>query len=568
MSASRVPGDDEIDLATATAIASAVGEEGMDVNMATCSFHKIKWLYLEKEDLSIPIVTQNENGPCPLLALINALCLSRRMRLTPGKMSISGQQLIETLFAYLLENQPQEMTEAQKLNYERNVQDAMAVSRHLLTGLNMNVKMSRVDQFEYTPEMIIFDLVGVNLYHGWLVEPGSSIHSDLLATLTYNTMVEKAIAATEDLPMDATEAQQEAWTEQRSIGTAAKDFLDQSASQLTVHGLLELKRALTDGQTSVFFRNNHFSTLYKQNGNLYVLVTDQGYFDEHQVVFESLNDVHGSSAFYDHNLTEVTAALQNRAKEAAAAQSSNQGSVGATAAVAPSSVGAATTGLASTQEDQDYLLALTLRDEESAAAARGQAAGSGTAAATSSNTVAVSLPTAHGVPPAEVPRQEAAATCRPVQESSGLIPVSVSRPSTQAHQAVANVPAATDGGLPAADHAAPCPVLTADQLTSAIAMATAAIQPTQSQSGPTQPTQEDLDMQVARELQAALDQDVAMELHRQEETLRLQEEEVQLRQTQPSTAQVSELQQQQQQQQQDQQVAQQVEQEQQAEQQQ
>lgn len=74
---------------------------------ATMKFHKIKWIYLEKEDISLPIVTQNENGPCPLLAIINALCLSRRLRLTPGQQSISGQQLIETLFSFLLEHQPQ-----------------------------------------------------------------------------------------------------------------------------------------------------------------------------------------------------------------------------------------------------------------------------------------------------------------------------------------------------------------------------------------------------------------------------------------------------------------------------
>lgn len=73
---------------------------------------------------------------------------------------------------------------------------------------------------------------------------------------------------------------------------------------------------------------------------LFVLVTDQGYFDEHQVVFESLDDVDGSSAFYDHNLKEVSAALQSQA----AANSPD-------AAVATQS--ATTQGLASTQEDQE-----------------------------------------------------------------------------------------------------------------------------------------------------------------------------------------------------------------------
>ena len=34
---------------------------------------------------------------------------------------------------------------------------------------------------------------------------------------------------------------------------------------------------LQNEQFALFFRNNHFSVLYKTNGNVYVLVTDVGY---------------------------------------------------------------------------------------------------------------------------------------------------------------------------------------------------------------------------------------------------------------------------------------------------
>lgn len=49
------------------------------------------------------------------------------------------------------------------------------------------------------------------------------------------------------------------------LGLAAKEFLDRSATQLTVHGLMELHRVLSNSQACVFFRNNHFSTLYKSD---------------------------------------------------------------------------------------------------------------------------------------------------------------------------------------------------------------------------------------------------------------------------------------------------------------
>ncbi len=43
----------------------------------------------------------------------------------------------------------------------------------------------------------------------------------------------------------------------------AQQFLEESASQLTYHGLCELMSKLGEGELAVFFRNNHFSTIYK-----------------------------------------------------------------------------------------------------------------------------------------------------------------------------------------------------------------------------------------------------------------------------------------------------------------
>lgn len=49
--------------------------------------------------------------------------------------------------------------------------DAMAVLHKLQTGLDVNVKFTGVRVFEYTPECIVFDLLDIPLYHGWLVDP-------------------------------------------------------------------------------------------------------------------------------------------------------------------------------------------------------------------------------------------------------------------------------------------------------------------------------------------------------------------------------------------------------------
>lgn len=53
----------------------------------------------------------------------------------------------------------------------QNMSDAMAVLPKLSTGLDVNVRFTGVSDFEYTPECIVFDLLDILLYHGWLVDP-------------------------------------------------------------------------------------------------------------------------------------------------------------------------------------------------------------------------------------------------------------------------------------------------------------------------------------------------------------------------------------------------------------
>ncbi|CAG0880296.1 unnamed protein product [Cyprideis torosa] len=52
-------------------------------------------------------------------------------------------------------------------------------------------------------------------------------------------------------------------------------------------------------ELAVLFRNNHFSTIYKYQGRLYILVTDQGFLREPKVVWETLCSVQGDSTFTD-----------------------------------------------------------------------------------------------------------------------------------------------------------------------------------------------------------------------------------------------------------------------------
>jgi hypothetical protein len=44
-------------------------------------------------------------------------------------------------------------------------------------------------------------------------------------------------------------------------------------------------------------RNNHFNALFKYEGSVYLLVTDQGYEAEPDIVWERLDSVNGDTTF-------------------------------------------------------------------------------------------------------------------------------------------------------------------------------------------------------------------------------------------------------------------------------
>ncbi|XP_029808240.1 ubiquitin carboxyl-terminal hydrolase MINDY-2 isoform X2 [Suricata suricatta] len=250
------------------------------------SVYHIKWIQWKEENT--PIITQNENGPCPLLAILNVLLLAWKVKLPPMMEIITAEQLMEYLGDYMLDAKPKEISEIQRLNYEQNMSDAMAILHKLQTGLDVNVKFTGVRVFEYTPECIVFDLLDIPLYHGWLVDPQIDDIVKAVGNCSYNQLVEKIISC-----------KQSDNSELVSEGFVAEQFLNNTATQLTYHGLCELTSTVQEGELCVFFRNNHFSTMTKYKGLLYLLVTDQGFLTEEKVVWESLHNVDGDGNFCD-----------------------------------------------------------------------------------------------------------------------------------------------------------------------------------------------------------------------------------------------------------------------------
>lgn len=77
-----------------------------DMPESSESVYQIKWIYFKRN--KVPIITQNENGPCPLLAIMNVLLLQDRIHLIPETEMVSANQLMAHLGDCVLQNVPGE----------------------------------------------------------------------------------------------------------------------------------------------------------------------------------------------------------------------------------------------------------------------------------------------------------------------------------------------------------------------------------------------------------------------------------------------------------------------------
>lgn len=78
-----------------------------------------------------------------------------------------------------------------------------------------------------------------------------------------------------------------------------RQFFEDSSSQLTHYGLMCLHECVNEESLCVFFRNDHFSVMLKKNKELFLLVTDVGYADVPEIVWESLDDIDGNTEYLD-----------------------------------------------------------------------------------------------------------------------------------------------------------------------------------------------------------------------------------------------------------------------------
>lgn len=144
---------------------------------------------------SVPIILQNDNGPCPLLAICNVLLLRNNVNLSPDITEVASSRLLSLVAERLLDSNSniENKDEEYARNQQQNISDALPLLRHLVTGLDVNVRFRNIHDFEFTPECAVFDLLDIGLVHGWLCDPQDEVTSKILEVNSYNTLVERLV---------------------------------------------------------------------------------------------------------------------------------------------------------------------------------------------------------------------------------------------------------------------------------------------------------------------------------------------------------------------------------------
>ncbi len=345
------------------------------------------------------MLTQNKNGPCPLLALVNALILGGEndSRSALGAALRTREQVSLGL---IIESLMDELTSDRRGGQLTELPDVDELNRFLLmlhTGMTANPRLAasvtpspnlmdarnsllhlplllnndrKPGTFEVTQEMRLYSAFGVPLVHGWLAPRSDPARAAFTRSAQTYEDAQTILFGEEELEdkmsrVGLTPEEQQLLQDISAI----KSFLESHPTQITPYGLEIINESLFPSSCAILFRNDHFSTIYKHpgSGQLFTLVTDAGYSDKDEVIWESLADVSGqNSEFFSGDFRPVgNAEASNQPQQSQADGSSTaRGTHQSTqlhevaSPISPQEQ--------QQQADADFAMALQLQEEEEA----------------------------------------------------------------------------------------------------------------------------------------------------------------------------------------------------------
>eukprot|EP01028_Stygiella_incarcerata_P001003 TRINITY_DN1160_c0_g1_i1.p1 TRINITY_DN1160_c0_g1~~TRINITY_DN1160_c0_g1_i1.p1 ORF type:complete len:394 (+),score=138.07 TRINITY_DN1160_c0_g1_i1:58-1239(+) len=135
---------------------------------------------------SVSIILQNSNGPCPLIALANALALQGRLNLREEYEAITTEDLLEIIRRRI----EQVWRKNPSPDMKKNASDCIEMLPNFLRGMDVNVRFKHTEDFEYTEHLLVFDILGIILRHGWIPKQTNPRLVDVMGSISYNQAVE------------------------------------------------------------------------------------------------------------------------------------------------------------------------------------------------------------------------------------------------------------------------------------------------------------------------------------------------------------------------------------------
>ncbi|EMG47121.1 hypothetical protein SBY92_000763 [Candida maltosa Xu316] len=282
---------------------------------------------LANKSLSTPILLQEKNGPCPLIALCNSLLLNNDFQNENQLVSyedshpksttveavfnfkqklvnkyhnegcISLQEILEYLGDLLLifvDSKP-------KMNAV-NIDEMLVNLPKLHTGLNVNPLLNS-NNFQRELGTELFEIFGLKFKHGWVIDPALDNtdwnvdeYHDVVCLIN---QLENFDAVQDYLLQDDT-SEEIAANKQLIMR-----WLNLNQTQLTEQGITSLNQDLNENEFIIFFRNNHFSTLFKKSDQeFYALLTDSSFVAKanntkfSKIIWQSLNSISGNEDLF------------------------------------------------------------------------------------------------------------------------------------------------------------------------------------------------------------------------------------------------------------------------------
>ncbi|KAK6198636.1 uncharacterized protein RJT21DRAFT_69619, partial [Scheffersomyces amazonensis] len=315
--------------------------------------------YNEKgeDKLKSPIILQDKNGPCPLIALINSLVIGYEVSLKKiatnnmgithdNDQKLNGLRGFKELLFQMEANNG--FIELKKLleqlgdliliyNNEIHADDQDEIDKILTnlpllhTGLNVDPNLLKGNFVKDDLASQLFELFGLKFKHGWVIDPidnedikwnvsARHVHSDSQDHVpesarshshtpeseqdNYGKLVElfdklQTFDKIQDYLLIDDEQGLEKLEKLQNQRLISK-WLELNKTQLTSIGLKKLNNELHDEEVVIFFRNNHFNTLFKKGDmDMYLLITDTAFNNKsNKIVWQSFNSVSGKDDLF------------------------------------------------------------------------------------------------------------------------------------------------------------------------------------------------------------------------------------------------------------------------------